>query len=513
MKVTTGKGLNGDQAFRGLVDYGLFSDVLPPCFNSEGLSSHAPKNLLGLLTEDDDRNLNSLLNDKRRHDFVRYEALRKANVPRQMGIPHPESYIVQCLVLKRFWERIKRHCAKPESPASRIFVQKTSGNRIFLMNYKGKQFFENEETDILSRAGAQYVVHADISTCFPSIYTHSIPWAWHGKGVGKKNRSLALSGNLLDKATQGTRDGQTNGLIVGPHASNVVSEIILTRVDDGMMKGGYKNFVRYIDDYTFYAKTHQEADGFIRQLGMTLREYELTLNAGKTEVLPLPRPSKGDWVRELKCFQFPLEGEISFSRVRILLDLALKLAHSNETYAVLNYAIQMVPDRLNDRAKRLFTLESVNLALAYPYLAPLLQKHVFDKHNFSEITEIIRDFVEQLLDIGIQKLYPDAISYALYYSLAYDVQIRDIESVFGDIIGIDDCVADVLLLEYARRHKIDKTRRQIRRRADRLKGMESREQDRFWPLIYQLWPEATLRGEGQTFLADLKQKDFAFVRI
>lgn len=512
-RITTGQGLTDDQAFRGLVDYGLFIDVIPPCFNSEGLSSHVPNNLLRLLTEDDDTSLKNLLNNKRSHDFVRYESLRKANTPRQMGIPHPESYIIQCLVLRRFWERIKRHCAKPESPASRTFVQKTSGNRIFLMNYKGKHRFENEEIDIKSKAAAQYVVHADISTCFPSIYTHSIPWAWHGRKQGKKNRSLTLPGNLLDKATQGTRDGQTNGLIVGPHASNVISEIILTRVDDTMMQKGYKNFGRYIDDYTFYAKTHQEAEGFIRQLGMTLREYELTLNAGKTEVLSLPRPSEEDWVRELNTFQFPLEGEIRFSRVSLLLDLALKLAHSNETYAVLNYAIQMVPDRLNERAKRLFTLESVNLALAYPYLAPLLQKHVFDKHNFMGITKVIRDFIKQLLDIGIQKLYPDAISYALYYSLAYDVQIRDLESIFRDIVGLDDCVADVLLLEYARRHKIGRIQDQIRRRTNRLKGMEPREKDRFWLLIYQLWPEATLRGEGQAFLADLKHEGFDFVRV
>lgn len=513
MKTTTGLGLTDDQAFRGLVDYGLFSDVIPPCFNSEGLSSHVPENLLRLLAEDDDTNLNNLLNNKRSHDFVRYESLRKHNIPRQMGIPHPESYTIQCLVLKRFWERIKRHCAKPEIPASRTFVQKTSEKRIFLMNYEGKQRFENEETDIRSRAGAQYMAQADISACFQSIYTHSIPWALHGKERGKKYRSHKIPGNLIDRVTRGTRDGQTNGLIVGPHASNVISEIILTRVDDSMMKKGYKNFTRYIDDYAFYAKTYQEAEDFIRQIGLTLREYDLTLNAEKTEILSLPRPIEKDWIRELKTFPFPTEGEISFESVRLFLDLALELAHKNETYAVLNYAIKMVPDQLDKRAKRLFTLEAVNLALKYPYLASLLQEHVFDNHAFNGITEVIRDSVKQLLDIGIQKLYPDAISYALYYSLAYDVQIRDIESLAGKIIEVDDCVADVLLLEYARRHRIDKIRRQVRRRADKLKSMEQREKDRFWLLIYQLWPEATLRGVGQTFLADLKHEDFAFVRL
>ena len=39
---TTGLGLSEDEAFVGLVDYGLFSEKLPPCFTSEGLSDHVP---------------------------------------------------------------------------------------------------------------------------------------------------------------------------------------------------------------------------------------------------------------------------------------------------------------------------------------------------------------------------------------------------------------------------------------------------------------------------------------
>ena len=41
--------------------------------------------------------------------------------------------------------------------------------------------------------------------------------------------------------------------------------------------------------------------------------------------------------------------------------------------------------------------------------------------------------------------------------------------------------------------------------ADKLKGMETQEKDRFWLLIYQL------KGEGQQFLAKLKRNHFGFV--
>ena len=508
---TTGLGLSEDEAFIALVDYGLFSEKLPPCFTSEGLSDHVPNVLLTLTTENDEKKLDKLLK-KREHDFIRYEPLREVNIPRQIGVPHPESHIVQCLGLKRHWAEIKRHCAKPKIPVSRLFVRKMSSKRVFRMNYKGKEYLENEEADIRKMTGAHFVALTDISNCFPSIYTHSIPWALHGRSKSKKNRSVLLEGNLLDKVTQGTRDRQTNGLLIGPHPSNVVSEIILTKIDHEMIQKGYKQFCRYIDDYIFYAKTHNEAEKFIHDLGMQLREYELVLNGSKTEILPMPLPIKEDWVRELNSFRLPAKGAtVHFGTVRSLLDLALKLAHGAETYAVLNYAIKMIPRNLDSRAKRLFVQETINLALIYPYLAPILEEHVFDKHRYDGIEKVILDSIEQLLAIGIQRIFPDAIAHALYYSLKHNLKLSTPEDKLREIIKIDDCLSDVLLLEYAKRHRIKSILDAIRRRADKLKGMETQEKDRFWLLIYQLWHEKTLKGEGQQFLAKLKRNHFGFV--
>ena len=495
----------------GLVDYGLFSEKLPPCFTSEGLSGHVPDTLLQLTTENESKKLDELLKNLN-HDFIRYEVLRDVNIPRQLGIPHPESHIVQCLALKRHWAKIKRHCAKPKTPVSRLFVRKTSTKLVFRMNYEGKERSENEEVDIRKMTGAYYVVRTDISNCFSSIYTHSIPWALHGRSTSKKNRSVLLEGNLLDKVTQGTRDGQTNGLLIGPHSSNVVSEIILTKIDHEMIQKGYKRFCRYIDDYTFYAQDHNEAEKFVHDLGMQLREYELVLNVRKTEILPMPLPIKEDWVRELNSFRLPTKGApVHFGTVRSLIDLALKLAHGAETYAVLKYAIKMVPLALDRRAKRLFVQEAINLALLYPYLAPILDEHVFDKHRYDGIEKVIPDFIEQLLAIGIQRIYSDAITYSLYYSLKHNFQLSTPEEKLQEIIEIDDCLSNVLLLEYAKRYEIKSIRDAIRRRTDRLKGMEPREKDRFWLLIYQLWREKTLNDEGQQFLADLKRNRFGFV--
>lgn len=512
-RYTTGRGLSADAAFVGLVDYGLFAEKLPPYFSSEGLSSHVPQDLMGITTENRKRELTRLLKN-RVHDYIRYEALLNVKVFRPIGIPHPESHLIQCLALKRYWKEIVEHCARPLRPASRLFVRRLTDKRVFSMNYRARDRYRNEEVDIWNRMGAHFLVKTDISNCFPSIYTHSIPWALHGLDQAKRNRrEVKLPGNLLDKTTQGTRDGQTNGIIIGPHTSNVISEIILTKIDFEMNKKGYKQFTRHIDDYEYPAKTYKEAEDFIREIGMQMREYELVLNERKTEILPLPVSIEENWIRELTRYQWSSkDGYIHFGEVSSFMDLALELAHAAENLAVLNYAIQMVPSRLSDRAKRLFVQQAANLALLYPYLAPLLEKHVFDKHPYDGIAAFIRSFNNELLDIGVQKIQSDAISHALFYSLKHNVQFSEIEKYQEKVVEIDDCVSLVLLFEYAKLNGCAAICEMIIERANELRGLEMREKDRYWLLIYQVWCEKTLECEEQPFLAELKRRGLSFVR-
>ncbi len=508
---TTGQGLTANAAFVGLADYGLFNYRMPHCFTSEGLSGYITQNMLDILAEEDDRKLRKAL-AKTKHDFIRYEALRDVNVPRQLGAPHPESHLLQCLAIEHYWQEIKRHCRKPAVPASRTFVRKMEGNRVFHMNYKGKDRDAIEERDLRRMAGAQYVVRADISACYPSIYTHSIPWAIHGKTKAKQNRSLTLPGNLLDSVTQGTRDGQTNGLLIGPDTSSVISEIILTKIDAMMQSSGYRKFSRYIDDYTFYARTHQEAEQFVHQLGPSLREYELVLNERKTSISPMPRTIETNWIRELQSFSFSNSGQlVDRKAVRAFLDLALDLSAEHGSYSVLNYAFKTIPNNLADPAKRFVVLQTVNLAVLYPYLAPILNEYVFQRHRFTGIRPIIRAFIVRLIRAGIQKIYPDAIAHGLYYSLIYRMRLPSLETEFLNVVDMGDCMTNVLLLEYARWFGAPKIGPKVRRFADSLRTLERREKDRYWLLVYQVWDPSTLDGEGQRYLARLKRSSFQFV--
>lgn len=512
IRETTGLGLTPREAFAGLVDCGLFSERMPPCLTSRGLSQYVPPDMRRLLTETDARSLEKNL-ARRNHDFVRYQAMRDVNIPRAMGIPHPESYMAQCLAILRYWYLITSHCAKPGIPVSRIFIQKIKDDcRVFRMNYKGWWADDVEESDVRGKMGARFIVRADIANCFGSMYTHSIPWALHGRTVAKQNRKLSLPGNALDKATQVTRDSQTNGLLVGPHASNIISEIILTDVDHKLVADGYKSLVRHIDDYVFYADNRELAEAFVRDLGLHLRDYELTLNVGKTEIIPMPVASQTDWVRRLKSIAIPDQEAIRFDKIRTLLDLALQLSKESYTSAALNFAIQMVPRQLEDRARRLFVYEVMNWALIYPYLAPLMERHVFEKHYFTGIEDAIKEYIGNLFEVGLQLLSPEAVAFALYYALKYDYNLARPQRELLRILDLDDCVANLLLWKYCSMRGIRSVTNQIRAKVDAYKGTTGRDGDQNWPLVFELWTENELRGNGQPFLAGLKQRGFRFCK-
>ena len=515
---STKEKLSETAVLTGLLDYGLFADKVPPCFTSEGLAAIASASMSVVLEETDDKKLKDSI-DPRAHDYIRYEALRDINIPRHLGIPHPEAYAVQSLAIFRHWNEISTHCNEPKPAISRIHVRHTGNGSIFRMNYKGIERYQLEEDEIRWMAGAQYVVHADVASCFPSIYTHSSPWALHGKDVAKKSTGItALAGNLLDKCTQITRDKQTNGLLIGPHSSNIIAEIILTKIDSELQAKGYKKIARHIDDYTFYADTFDQAEKFVKDLGMCLRGFEMSLNDKKTRILPLPRPSTENWVQRLNRFVFPKDEEVRFSIVRSFLDLALECSQSAGKSTPLNYAIKALANRksplkLNERAKRLYVLEAMNLALAYPYLAPQLDKHVFDRYGHDDLASQVAEFSSALARMGVRKLYPDAIAHALYYALKHGVALGLDDTEFKEIVALDDCITNVLLLEYATRYKRTKVVSAIESRANEIKAADSREKDKNWLLIYQLWSVKDLKGNGQAFLAELKAIDFKFLDV
>lgn len=134
-----------------------------------------------------------------------------------------------------------------------------------------------------------YVYHTDITDCYGSIYTHSIPWALHGRDFAKENKKdKKFVGNMIDFHIQNMSNGQTNGIPQGSVLMDFIAEIVLSYADlclsiklKNLGEKDYK-IIRYRDDYRIFVNSPQIADEIIKTLTEVLIDLGLKLNSGKT---------------------------------------------------------------------------------------------------------------------------------------------------------------------------------------------------------------------------------------
>lgn len=132
----------------------------------------------------------------------------------------------------------------------------------------------------------------DINRFYGSIYTHSIPWAVLGKQEAKRRyRAHTLSGHWsddLDKLVRNCNQRQTVGIAIGPDTSRVISELVLSRIDEELTSKGSglvsSQIFHSIDDYQFGCLDESETENAQSKFARTISRYELRLNDFKTAV-------------------------------------------------------------------------------------------------------------------------------------------------------------------------------------------------------------------------------------
>ena len=200
-----------DEIFSGLLGYGLFSDRLPPFLTSEKYLIHAISNPFS--------------NKKYDSQYIFYDNYRNINIPRILAIPTPFAYENLCRVISENWELLQAYFADKTSnnsyKISRIHIRKLAKtNALFKMNYDKWKIDGFPEPDLL--IDKKYLVKADISNCFPSMYTHSLAWALATKPIAKQNsRNPDEWYNKIDTYSQKIKDKETHGFLIGPHVSRV----------------------------------------------------------------------------------------------------------------------------------------------------------------------------------------------------------------------------------------------------------------------------------------------------
>lgn len=470
--------------YEGLLGYGLFSDKLPPLFSSESFYTYCLR-------------YSPVFQDKW-CPYVFYESMRNTNVPRQLGIPNPIAYQKLCKCLSDNWRHIQAHIREKTKEqkhiVSRIHLRKMEGTKtLFKMNYGNWRMDGTPEPDLL--IGSRYIVHADISTCFPSIYTHAIPWALIGKDIAKKHAGKKWGNewyNQIDHFEQNCKNGETHGVLIGPHASNLLSELILTSVDSQLISKGWK-YIRNIDDYTCFVESREEAQLFLIELSAELRKFDLTLNHKKTEISELPIAITKEWVRQTcNTAAFLKDGVMDFIGVRSYLDSVIEIMQkNNNNSAILNYAIKALPaDMMSKNAIDYCVKTTFHLCLIYPYLLQIMDETVFERFHVSN--DKIKDFAKLTYEQEYKNKNYDGVCYSLFFALKYGFTIDSLKA--QDAVDSDSCIFRLLAFLYFKKNRFTKEKALLRSLASKLRSDEY-DFGRNWLFVYEVLPQSDLPDE------------------
>ena len=446
-------------------------DELPPIVTSKGFSEALANKI-------------AILSQKRKdpyagYDAVQYKLTRFNGVTRVCSIPHPKAYAALVLSIADNWGKFEYIL---NNPASIVFPQKHADGRLINMEYESSA--EEADRKLSSSFGRRYLVETDISNCFPSIYSHSIPWALVGTSEAKRNiRNGSKWYNQLDRAVRWTKRNESTGVLVGPGTSDVLAEAILARVDEAL-KGTFA-YTRYVDDYTAFCEGRLQAEQFVISLSNELAKFSLGLNAGKTRISEMPQSATDDWVVGLKR-AIPNKGTVSVHAALDFLDYMVSLAERTPDGSVLKYGLKSLMSNILDASApaNTDTLELVlkyglNLSFHCAILVPLLERLLDEK--LSRGGGVPVNEIQALLLEHTRFRRSDAVSWLLYYAVKYNIPVPD--ECACKVLETGDCIP-ILLLYQTRRpnHK-----RWVTDFAKKLDPKDLYRLDQYWLLLYELF--------------------------
>ncbi len=336
-----------------LLSNGYLPKELPPPFSGKIFAQHSSTIL---------QKWNALSATKKvgLHESIctKYSIPRVNYSRRIISIPNPLHQQTLAEVIVSNWQKIDSFCQQSVLSASRPIIDASGKRAITTL----KKFSEYKRAYVKGSFDRLFEIRTDIARFFPSIYTHSLAWAIHGKDYAKRNRRNAdLLGNALDIAVRACQSNQTIGIPIGPDTSIVLSEILATAIDLVILGKHRVNGYRFVDDYHLFCKTHGEAEHVLKFMQACFAEYGLDINDSKTDIVKFPQPFESKWTIELGAFRFSSEVHRQHIEIGQYFSLIFQNSKDYPDDSVIKYGIKL----LN---KYWFSLQN------WPYLESLLLK-------------------------------------------------------------------------------------------------------------------------------------------
>ncbi|MBU5347916.1 RNA-directed DNA polymerase [Paenibacillus lautus] len=352
------------------------------------------------------------------------------------SIPNPLHYLLYCNDIVNHWDEIKNILNISKISLSKPVI----GTKRALE--KEINYTDIREKRALASATSRYFLYTDISRYYPTIYTHSIPWAIHGKDVAKRNRKHELYGNLLDTRQRNLQDGQTMGIPLGTDTSFLIGEIIGTRIDQYLVdKVPDINGFRYVDDFYFYFNSLSEAERCLSYLHSVMKDYELELNPNKTQITELPDSLESNWVSELRLHQFHRSAIRQHTDLLSYFSKAFDYSKKCPNDSVLKYAITAIEEiYIYEDNWSLYESLLLQSIIVEPSVLPRVLEilYTYKEKGYSLDTNKIQEAVTQIIIYHTQYNNGFEIAWAMWLSNVLSIPLTDKAANF--VSSIDDTV-------------------------------------------------------------------------
>ena len=235
-----------------LIRKGYFPENLPPSFSTDSIADYFREN-----------STKNYLTDTRKKpcQAATYSSSKRGISRRIFSVIHPRTAHDLAHFVAENWKNIEAFYSKSKFSLSVPDYNEKAERALVISSFRKIQ---QEKYSRLSPF--RFIVTTDIARFYHSIYTHSIPWAYHGKVKAKssyRRLSTRLPFDRADAIIRNGQDGQSIGIPVGPDVSRVFAELIGTAIDNEFVSriGDVECAVlRYIDDVWIGVNSHADAE-------------------------------------------------------------------------------------------------------------------------------------------------------------------------------------------------------------------------------------------------------------
>lgn len=443
------KGIHKNKIARWLLTNGYYPEqyIVPPCFTIKSFDLQSTS-FTKIVTR---KGLQSF--DPPKVEAISLSYPKTQLTERNFGIIDPKIYHDLIWHLHKEWNLILSHLFHSDIniysysfpiPLTAANVGHVGDLRAGRMIY---EFVEMAEKDLVAESHQyRYLLKTDVKNFYPSVYTHSIAWAIHGKGTVRKkgNRSdyTSFLGLKLDRLLQCANDGCTNGIAIGSAMSDLIGEVVLAAVDrdcsNQLKSVGIKyTAVRFKDDYRFMVSSKEDGMTIIKVLQSTLKQYNLALNEKKSDIKELPEGLFREWPSEYRKSSVKSVSKIKYLRFADTYLSVLKLDKEYPDTGIIDKFLRELVSRkyslkLDLDEKYSIKVFSLLLSLkdrrakAFPYILAIIGEIMDRNHSNTKLVQYFSDSLFSLMNEMFKK--EEANQYDLIW-MVYFVRDRNLFSI------------------------------------------------------------------------------------